>query len=257
MRILYASDYFKQQQPDEMYVPEAARFAEYGFEISTINIDALHDSKPLPPIPTDSSVLYRGWMLNEPDYRYLVGVIEATGGEPITNLETYLLTHHIPNWCNLIEDLTPETVVLPLGSDFELELKNLGWESFFVKDYVKSLKTSIGSMNSDPSQIITFIEEMEKFRGEIKGGICVRRVEVLEDGTEKRYFVINGEAHGSDGRAVPEIVVDCAARIQSPFFSVDVAMRSDGVERVVEIGDGQVSDLVGWQIDRFVDLWCE
>lgn len=51
------------------------------------------------------------------------------------------------------------------------------------------------------------------------------------------------------------MVVECARRIKSHFFSVDVAMRSDGRLRVVEIGDGQVSDLVGWEPGRFAELW--
>jgi hypothetical protein len=38
---------------------------------------------------------------------------------------------------------------------------------------------------------------------------------------------------------------------------VDVARREDGVERVVEIGDGQVSDLVGWSVEQFVEIWSE
>jgi hypothetical protein len=59
------------------------------------------------------------------------------------------------------------------------------------------------------------------------------------------------------GAAIPEPVVFCADAIPSPFFSVDVARREDGVERVVEIGDGQVSDLVGWSVEQFVEIWSE
>ncbi|MGD1920436.1 MAG: ATP-grasp domain-containing protein [Pleurocapsa sp.] len=39
------------------------------------------------------------------------------------------------------------------------------------------------------------------------------------------------------------------------FFSVDVIERQDGVKRIVEIGDGQVSDLVGWTMERFIQIW--
>lgn len=255
MHLLFPSDYFKHRQPDEMYAPEAAQFAEGGFLYSTVNTDSLSSSKPLPRIPSESSVLYRGWMLNKSDYGQLANVIATSGGKLITDLETYLLAHHIPNWCELISDLTPETVVLPLGSDFEAELKHLNWSSFFVKDYVKSLKTSMGSIVTDPSQIGTLVEEMEKFRGMIEGGLCVRRVESYEDNTEVRYFVVDSEPYGPDTQPIPGIVRDCAERIRSPFFSIDVAKRVDGKERVVEIGDGQVSDLVGWTLDRFVDIW--
>jgi len=41
------------------------------------------------------------------------------------------------------------------------------------------------------------------------------------------------------------------------MFAVDVARRADGVERIVEVGDGQVSDLVGWSVGRFVEIWGE
>ncbi|WP_445304954.1 MULTISPECIES: ATP-grasp domain-containing protein [unclassified Microcoleus] len=43
--------------------------------------------------------------------------------------------------------------------------------------------------------------------------------------------------------------------MHSKFFSVDAVERQDGVKRIVEIGDGQVSDLVGWSAGRFAQLW--
>lgn len=57
------------------------------------------------------------------------------------------------------------------------------------------------------------------------------------------------------GFGVSLFTVECARRISSPFFSVDGATREDGVERVVEIGDGQISDLVGWSAQDFAKLW--
>jgi hypothetical protein len=56
------------------------------------------------------------------------------------------------------------------------------------------------------------------------------------------------------GEAIPEPVAFRAEAIASPFFSVDVARRADGVDRIVEIGDGQVSDLVGRSVERFVGM---
>ena len=40
----------------------------------------------------------------------------------------------------------------------------------------------------------------------------------------------------------------------APFFSMDVVITSNGY-KVVEIGDGQVSDTVGWDIEQFVALF--
>lgn len=199
-------------------------------------------------------MLYRGWMLDSSAYSELIEAIVEAGGTPFSSTEEYLLTHHIPNWVPLLEDLTPETVVLPNGTDFEKELKALGWDEFFVKDYVKSLKTSMGSKISDPAMIGPLVEEMRTFRGVIEGGLCVRRVEDLDSETEERYFVVRGEAHSRDGTPAPDIVLECAKRIASPFFSVDIALNGRGEPRVVEIGDGQVSDTVGWTVERFTDL---
>lgn len=99
------------------------------------------------------------------------------------------------------------------------------------------------------------VAELRDYRGRIEGGLCVRRVEDFVPGSEQRYFVLKGVGYAAGGEPVPRVVRQCAERIVSPFFSVDVARRSDGEMRVVEIGDGQVSDLVGWSAERFASLW--
>ena len=100
------------------------------------------------------------------------------------------------------------------------------------------------------------VAEMEQLRGEIVGGLCVRRVEPFVADSERRYFVLDGKAFSPDAQPVPELVIQVASRIPSPFFSVDVVRRDDGVPRVVEVGDGQVSDLVGWSPSAFVAMWA-
>ena len=165
------------------------------------------------------------------------------------------LPHHLPKWYPLIAEFTPETRVLAADADWESELRSLGWSAFFIKDYVKSLKTSRGSIVRDPSEIGVVVAEMRQFRGDIEGGLCVRRVEPFVTISERRYFVLDGQASSPDGQRVPDLVLRVASRIPSPFFSVDVIRRDDGVLRVVEVGDGQVSDLVGWSASAFVAMW--
>jgi hypothetical protein len=194
-------------------------------------------------------------MMDTSDYQKLVDFIGSRGATPLTSTEAYLRCHHLPNWYPLIYDFTAETRIFPADCDLSAELTVLGWDKFFLKDYVKSLKTSVGSVVSKPEEVATVLAEMRKFRGTIEGGICVRRFESFRKGSEKRYFVIDRIPHASsDG--MPDLVAECARRISSPFFSVDVAIREDGVERVVEIGDGQVSDLVGWSVSDFSRLWA-
>lgn len=137
----------------------------------------------------------------------------------------------------------------------EAELRSLGWGAFFIKDYVKSLKTSRGSIVRDPSQIGAVVEELVRIRGEIEGGLCVRRVEPFITDSERRHFVLDGNVFAPDAEPVPDVVREVASRIPSPFFSVDTIRRADGVLRVVEVGDGQVSDLVGWSPLAFMAMW--
>ena len=253
MRVVFAADYFDKTVPDELYRPEAAAFESAGVPVSTVSVDDPSAAKLVPKPEPEETVLYRGWMLNEASYKQLVSVVEASNAKPLTPLGGYLLTHHIPNWYPLVTEYTPETIVLPEGSDYEEELRKLDWPNFFVKDYVKSLKTSMGSVITDAGDIGRLVEEMAKYRGEIEGGLCVRRFEEFREGSEIRYFVVDGQPIGPDAEPIPRVVEECATRVGSRFFSIDVATRADGVKRIVELGDGQVSDLVGWQVDRFVE----
>jgi hypothetical protein len=97
---------------------------------------------------------------------------------------------------------------------------------------------------------------MEKFRGTIEGGVCVRRFEDFVPNSERRYLVIGNKPYAAQG-PVPDVVFECARRIKSHFFAVDAALNMSGIERIVEIGDGQVSDLVGWTPSCFAELWTE
>lgn len=97
---------------------------------------------------------------------------------------------------------------------------------------------------------------MSQFRGVIEGGFCVRRVESFLPETERRYFVVDGVAHTASGD-VPPIVHECVKRLRIPFYSVDVVQRTDGQLRIVEVGDGQVSDLVGWTPEAFAEMLAQ
>ena len=253
-RFLYPADPLDPRRIDEMFAPEAAALAEAGFATSVVQLEGR--PRLTPPISPEERVVYRGWMLAAEEYTALVEFVQSRGGIPWISPDTYLLAHHLPRWYPLLSDLTPETVVLSLEEDLPARLAALGWERFFVKDYVKSLKTSIGSLIDRPEDIGAVVAALESYRGQIEGGLCVRRFEPLRPETERRFFVLEGRVWASDPTAeIPEPAMACAARIASPFFSVDVALREDGTARIVEIGDGQVSDLVGWSPERFAEMW--
>jgi hypothetical protein len=258
MIFLFPSDHFNPKQVDEMYLDQAGSLNKAGFNTAAICLESLGDNSPkiCPPLPQNSEVVYRGWMLSPSEYELLVNAVESAGAFPFTSQAEYLLTHYLPNWYPAIADLTPVTKFYSIDDDLESELRTLGWERFFIKDYVKSLKTSAGSIIEHPSEIRAIVAEMQKFRGTIEGGICVRLVEDFVVESEKRYFAVRGKLFAAcEGEEIPDIVRECTARIHSKFFSVDAVERQDGIKRIVEIGDGQVSDLVGWSAARFAQLW--
>jgi hypothetical protein len=255
IHFLFSASARDPRRTDEMFADQCEALTAAGFTASACSDAVIAGARPLRDIPPGSRVVYRGWMLTEAEYGSLIRAIEACGATAFTSPRAYLLTHHLPNWYPLLADLTPETRVYPADADLAAELRALGWGAYFLKDYVKSLKTGRGSIVREPSEAPAVVAEMREYRGAIEGGICVRRVEDFVPGSEKRYFVLRGAGHAAGGEAVPDVVRMCTERIASEFFSVDVVQRTDGVVRVIEVGDGQVSDLVGWSAAEFAAMW--
>jgi hypothetical protein len=192
-------------------------------------------------------------MLGTDQYSQLCQAISSKGAMPVTSPENYAYCHHLPNWYQSCKDFTPETVFLRRDSDFSAELSHLHWPRFFVKDFVKSLTTSRGSVAETPEQVAEVVDLIEQYRGKVEGGVCVRRFEALLPETEERYFVFAGQAYGRAG-TVPPMVQLLAARVPSPFFTADVVSSKDGTLRLIELGDGQVSDRKQWSATRLVEV---
>jgi hypothetical protein len=201
LHFIYPSDPLKTKQPDEFYRAEFAKMQESGFGASVFSFEEFQSGslRLFPAPPVDAQVLYRGWMLSAETYPALVVGIEATGAKPFTNTATYLAAHHLPEWYPFVAEFTPETRIFPPDTDLATRLHELNWPEYFIKDYVKSLKTSVGSRISSPEQAALVTEEMRRFRGTIEGGFCVRRVEDFNPGSEKRYFVLQGIPHAMAG----------------------------------------------------------
>lgn len=163
--------------PEEMFVDQWSALTRAGFSASLCSDEVLTGTKPLRKVPSGSLVVYRGWMMKGEEYESLTSAIEQCNATAFTSPREYLATHHLPNWYPLLSHLTPETQVYPADADIVAQLGALGWGAYFLKDYVKSLKTKRGSIVREPADAPAVIAEMREYRGEIEGGICVRRVE--------------------------------------------------------------------------------
>lgn len=238
---------------DDCYADEFQAAQAQGLQCGLISFEDLQNGRlrVTPQIGEHERVLYRGWMLRADEYRCLVQLIEDQGALCLVSLDDYLACHHLPHWYRLCQDLTAQTRILAVDDDFNAELSGLDWPGFFVKDYVKSLNTGGGSVAKDATEIAAIVSDLSKFRGQIEGGICVRRLERYDEASECRFFVVDGKPFAADGGDVPALVRTVASRISRLFYSVDIVNDLSGAMRLVEVGDGQVSDRKHWTPEQF------
>jgi hypothetical protein len=254
--LLYPNDLLEPRLADEGYREEWSSAKAAGFDVSLFsfeNFQGMGRFTCQPVIPSAVAVVYRGWMLTPTEYGGLYNSIQQMGGEPLTSPEAYSLCHHLPRWYPQLTDLTPETIVFKETDDLAAALQARGWTGCFLKDYVKSLSTDGGSLVTNLDRIPEVVAKMKKYRGQIEGGLCARQIEDFDPTSECRHFVFRGKPF-SPGDSTPDVVTIAASRIKSPFFSVDTIRRRDGTVCIVELGDGQVSDLKSWPMPAFLAM---
>jgi len=254
-RILYPYNPLNNKEADEPYQDEFQLISSKGINCSLFDFDMLEfdEFKPVPRIEEGESILYRGWMMSPDIYSKLEEYVSRRGASLITNSTNYIKCHHLPGWYENCKQYTPETVFLSDDEKLKNKLDALGWSKFFVKDFVKSNSTEIGSIASNSEECLKIVSLIKQFRGSIEGGIAVRKVEDFDSKTEERYFVLNGRAYSPTG-TIPEIIEKIAAIIDAPFYSVDTIKNNAGEYRLVELGDGQVSDKKSWPVDAFTEM---
>jgi ATP-grasp domain, R2K clade family 3 len=254
MHLLFPADPLNTANADETYLAEFESARAIGFSCSLFSFEDFEMGKfQAKPTLENQTVLYRGWMLTPEHYARLHTAIGKKGGTLTTNPEQYRRCHHLPEWYPFCQDLTPETVFTSRDADFNEVLAGKDWPAYFVKDYVKSLTTQRGSIAKTPAEVAEIVTLIEQYRGAVEGGVCIREFEPLIPESEERYFVLNGKAHARHGIA-PAIAYEIAQRIESPFFSVDVVQSENGSLRLIELGDGQVSDRKKWPADQFMAM---
>lgn len=255
VQLLFPCDPFNKRVADEAYGEEydAARAAGFACSLFSFEDFEAGQFKTQPGLCAGVKVLYRGWMLAPEGYARLHHAIAQRDCAMLTSPAQYRHCHYLPEWYALCEEFTPETVIVARDADFAAAVEGRNWPAYFVKDYVKSLTTQRGSVAATPHEIAEVVGLIERYRGAVEGGVCIRKFEQLQADSEERYFVLRGQAFGRDG-SVPALVHALASRIDSPFFSVDVVASSEGTLRLIELGDGQVSDRKQWPVERFMAM---
>lgn len=248
---VFPSDYMNNKKPDEFYEKEYNLFKDAGYPVYLVNTDDLDGSKVYPSLGVEQ-LIYRGWMLTEEQYTKMY---QKLNNQLMVKPFDYLKSHHLPNWYNNIKKFTINSIITTEEDAVET-FKSLGWEKAFMKDYVKSLKTGKGSIVDSSDDVERALEDIRKFKGFVEKGIVFREVREFLPDSEKRLFVLNGKIYGPTMDDDLYYMAEKAShKHDALFYSIDVAKNMNGELFVVEIGDGQVSDTVGWNIESFVDIF--
>ena len=241
--IKYSPDYFKTQRPDEMFSDESeylSHLFNVGTEFSKKDFSTLR------------LAVHRGWMLSEIEYDEYLQFCEKNNLKPVTSKEDYYFAHHIDKWYESLKEFTPDTLFFKDVNDLKERMSQIKFDKFFIKDSVHSLTTTRGSAANNLDEIIEILSEMEKTKG-IEGKIAVREFIDFEK-DEERYFSVKGKVFSRDDN-IPEIVKNIASKMKNmSFISIDIAKDLQGKEWLVEIGDGQVSDLKKWDVKKFAPV---
>lgn len=235
MFILYPQDYFNKKKTDESFLDETEE-TKLIFSIGTMFSKNYQEN---------DKVLYRGWMLNSNEYDELEEFIKKNSLSLVTCKEQYYAAHHMNNWYDMVKDVTPETHFFKDLNELVSNLDKLDWKEYFIKDSVKSLTTTRGSIAKSKEDVIEIIKEIENKKG-IEGIISLRKVHNFKKESEIRYFAINGKTYSPTG-ILSNLAIEMAERFSHlPFISIDIIKDEEDKEWLVEIGDGQVSDMKMW-----------
>lgn len=277
--LLVPSDPLAARVPDQHFMREAEAARQAGMEVAVVDHDAILAGdvraavRRIPASDGEQVAWYRGWMMPCAAYSRLGTELGTRGVRLVTDPTAYRAAHELPGWYSTFADLTPASVWspweagrMPTSADVGALTGTLGGGPGVVKDYVKSRKHEWHEACfvpdlADVTDATRVIRRMVELQGDdLAGGIVARAFEQFTqdaDGRtlEARVWWVTGSAAlitpHPDAPAgtrvdVPMAVCDAVGAsvraLGAPFVTTDLALRSDGVWRVIEVGDGQVSD---------------
>jgi hypothetical protein len=278
--LLVPSDPLALRFPDQHFMREAEAALQAGMEVAVVDHEAIVAGdvraavRRVPTSDGERVAWYRGWMMPSAAYSRLDAALRTCRVRLLTDPSAYQAAHELPGWYGTFADLTPasawtpwEPGRTPTSAHVGALAEELGGGPGVVKDYVKSRKHEWHEACfvpdlADVAAATRVIGRMVELRGDdLAGGIVVRDFEQFMHHTdgytqEARIWWVAGaavlitphpDAPVGATVEVPSAVCDTVGAsvraLGAPFVTTDVAMRSDGVWRVIEVGDGQVSDL--------------
>lgn len=273
-------------KPDQQYQEEYQYLKDRRVKVFLFDFSEIQDGGDiqLPRATERTYIIYRGWMLNEFQYDRLYDALEAKNYQMIVDRYCYRECHYLNYWYPKLQRLTPKSVYSHgLVDDNAIKdmLKEFGNKSVIVKDYVKSRKHEWyeSCFIEDCSNTDKAMEVIHSFinrqANKFAGGLVLREyVDIIQTGVhfqshmpiseEIRIYCYKHEpicfiSYWSGGmvqmdRNFIEMIDKCAI-LDSPFYTIDLAKKTDGSWVLIEVGDGQVSHLRGYDVSKFYDCF--
>lgn len=280
--ILFCESPFQANKVDEDFEDQFTAAKENGFETLLFNFEVLTKgtefskaTKLIKPSDELVKVIYRGWMLTPKQYSILYNDLYSKNYLLINTPVAYQNCHYLPDSLKFIEGKTPKTVFEKFENEDSIDKlleksKVFGRKPVILKDYVKSEKHNWetacfvdDAANTD--KLRQTIENLLELRGKyLNEGIVIREFVALNDLTvhsksgmplteEYRLFFCNQKLIGiydywEEGEyelSRPDTTEfeEIAKKIESNFFSMDIARQKNGTFIIIELGDGQVAGL--------------
>jgi ATP-grasp domain, R2K clade family 3 len=263
MLLLVPCDPLRPRRPDKHYAAEAAAAKNAGLDVALIDHDALADpggaERAVARVPNaGGTAIYRGWMLRADQYAALAAALEASDVPLRTSAAQYQRAHELPGWHAALSLVTPQVEWTHSDGeqDFHMACERLGQGPAVVRDYVKSMKHHWheAAYIRDVADHTRAWKVASRFRelreDEFTGGFVLRRFEDFAS-AEARTWWVDGTcrlttAHPDTPDDTPHIdlspFIALIGSLALPFVTADLARRIDGTWRLIELGDGQVSD---------------
>ncbi|WP_307711884.1 ATP-grasp domain-containing protein [Streptomyces sp. V4I23] len=274
--VLHCRDPLDSRRVDAHFAAEAEAVRRAGGDVALLDHDTLlagDADAAVARVPQGlGGVWYRRWMMPSETYSALAEALRRRGAELLTAPDRYRSAHELPGWYATFGDVTPASVwhpappaadPVPPPGELAALAARLPAGPAVVKDYVKSRKDAWDEACyvpdlADGAGVRRVVARFADLQGEyLTGGIVLRAFEPFADRgeppAELRVWWLDGEPRlvtphpDSPHRSGPEPELGhIAPAVRAPgcrFVTTDVALRTDGVWRVVEVGDGQVSDL--------------
>ncbi|MET8727439.1 ATP-grasp domain-containing protein [Streptomyces parvus] len=265
---LFCADPLRASRPDPQFADDLAAARAAGGRIALLDHDALlagDAAGAVARVARDSGPYwYRGWMIPSARYAELEAALGARGCSLLTDAVGYRRAHELPGWYAEFDGLTPHSVWRaavpgdppPSADELAGIAAPLGPGPGVVKDFVKSRKHEWDEACyvpelADRKQLASVVGRFLELQGDfLAGGLVLRAFEPFVAGGEARVWWVDGEAvlvtahpDTPDRHPVPELpsVREAVGRLGLRWVATDLALREDGVWRVVEVGDGQVS----------------